>query len=169
MTRWNKRYILLIVGLLVFAIAGSVFIILAQPVQAADHLSFSKVCSAEGIAPGRTFTLTIRFTNTSNQTQYGLYIREYVPAYCLYVSHSGGSYGAIQGKEHVTLFMPEIGAKQTVTIQMNLRMNVCTPDTVVLNCPTYYEITGSRDTIQTNDPQNPAELGNSIQMSYRIQ
>lgn len=169
MTKRNKQYILLIVVVLAIAILGSVLLIQAQPASAADNLSFSKVSSSNWIVPGASFTLTIRFTNTLGQTQYGLYLREYVPAYCQYVSHSGGSYGAVNGKEHVTLFVPEFAANQTIVIQLTVRMNLCTPDAITLICPTYYQITGNKATIATNDPQDPTEIGNSIQISYRIQ
>lgn len=128
-----------------------------NPVQ--KELKVWTESSGDDTAPLTMVTHTIHIKNTGNVLLEGIRIREYIPQYALYVSHTGeyGRYGVIKGREHVTWFLEELQPGDEQTLSFTFRMNECIPSDIESRPEVYYEITDNRTPVPTNEEENPVE------------
>lgn len=113
--------------------------------------------TSDTVTPLSEITHTIHVKNTGRTTLDGIYVREYIPTYSLYLSHTGeaGKYGVIQGREHVTWFFGQLAAGEEKTLSLSFRVNECIPTEAAKDSRILFEVTGNRRQIPTNDPQDP--------------
>ncbi len=120
------------------------------------------------VVPGGEVTFSMQFANTGNTMLVGLYIRQYVPDYMLYVKcEENGNYGAIDGREHATWFVAELPPGESVTVWLTCRLYICLPDDVQIISHGCYEVTGLAGGVMTNDPEDPAELSDQIRIKIK--
>lgn len=113
--------------------------------------------TSDTVTPLGEVTHTIHVKNMGLTTLDGIYIREYIPTYSLYLSHTGeaGRYGAIQGREHVTWFFEQLAAGEEKTLSLSFRINECVPTETAKDSKILFQVTEDRRQIPTNDPQDP--------------
>lgn len=80
----------------------------------------------EFVEPGQEITYTIEVENTGNTDLEGIWIRDYIPENTHFVSAGeDGERGAIDGKQHVTWFIPTLKNGKTTKVTMTVAVDTC--------------------------------------------
>lgn len=116
--------------------------------------------SNDSLNPGNIITEEIKISNPSKLPIYGIYIRKYIPKDCMFesISGDGGSYGAIQGREHGTWFIPILNGNESLTLSLKFKINICVSKDNDFQTKFMYEVTNKTDIIYTNDPVDPKQI-----------
>ncbi len=122
--------------------------------------SVVKGVSSDTVAPGENASYAITVTNNENVPISGVYVKDYLPEYTLYVScDNGGIYRGVDanadGREYVTWFIDTLQPGQSVTLDLTVLVDECVPIGATISNIAYYDITGSVDRPSSEyDPSN---------------
>ena len=114
--------------------------------------------SANDVEDGAIITYHIKFENLYDKDLVGLRLREYIPEYTHYYSHSGslGEYGYVNGKEHITWFVPVLRAGESVNLEFKVSKDYCVQGNIAAKL--YYEVTGSESKPYSNMAKDPSNV-----------
>ena len=78
-----------------------------------------------------------------------------MPEYTHYYSHSGslGDYGYVNGKEHITWFIPVLRAGESINLEFKASKDYCVQGNIATKL--YYEVTGSESKPYSNMARDP--------------
>lgn len=112
--------------------------------------------NAEEVGFGEVFNYNITFKNNSDEDFEGIRIRTYIPEYTHYYQHSNtlGDYGFIEGREHITWFIPELAKGESISFNFDVSKDYCIAGDIKEQV--YYELTDTKDEPYSNlavDPQ----------------
>ena len=112
--------------------------------------------TSQMVQEGPRITQVVSVTNRGRVPTYGIRIREYMPEFARYFSHTGiGKYGVIAEKEHVTAMLPKLEVGECVTITITYQYNLCRSLHLDTEAVLLYEIVGAEYPTWTNDPKDP--------------
>ena len=113
---------------------------------------------ANDVEDGAIITYHIKLENLYDKDLVGLRIREYIPEYTHYYSHSGslGDYGYVNGKEHITWFIPVLRAGESVNLEFKVSKDYCVQGNIAAKL--YYEVTGSESKPYSNMIKDPSNV-----------
>lgn len=113
---------------------------------------------ANDVEDGAIITYHIKLENLYDKDLVGLSIREYIPEYTHYYSHSGslGEYGYVNGKEHITWFIPVLRAGESVNLEFKVSKDYCVQGNITAKL--YYEVTGSESKPYSNMAKDPSNV-----------
>ncbi len=124
-------------------------------IKEAEVSASMKLVSGDG-TPGTYMTYEIEVTNSGTATALGIRIRDYMPEYSHFEAFTGsGSYGVIDGYEHVTWFIERLAPGQSKSVRVTILVDTCKLGEIE-NTATF-EVTGSTTKPYTNKVTDPSE------------
>lgn len=91
--------------------------------------------------------------NPTSQEVSGIYIRSYIPKYAHFVSSDRGEYGYLNDREHVTWFIPNMSANETLNMNIEFSIDYCIGEELEWDC--YAEILGDEEEPYFNTDIDP--------------
>ena len=123
-----------------------------------SQLAVTEVSSqnTEYAQAGKRYKQTLKVTNNGTDTVEGVWVRRYMPKYTnFYEVEEGGSYGFVNGKEHVTWFIPKLKPGESRTLTYTLEVNQCKPDQLKLDKEIKYQLLGTTEEPYANEAEDP--------------
>ena len=113
---------------------------------------------ANNVEDGAIINYHIKIENLYDTDLIGLRIREYMPEYTHYYSHSGslGDYGYVNGKEHITWFIPVLRVGESINLEFKASKDYCVQGNI--STKLYYEVTGSESKPYSNMARDPINV-----------
>ena len=107
---------------------------------------------------GDVITYHIKLKNLYDRDLIGLRVREYIPEFTHYYAHSGslGEYGYVNGKEHVTWFIPVLKVGESADLEFQVTKDYCVQGNITTKL--YYELTGSKSKPYANMAEDPGNV-----------
>lgn len=128
-----------------------------------EELEVTKQSNKDIVTGGDKILYTLTVKNTGNQPLIGIRVRDYVPEYTLFDEvYDNGEYGVIDGKEHVTWFIEELGVGEEVQLRFKVIVDDCIPNDYVIKNTALYEILGDKDKPDANNSKDPSYKTNEV-------
>ena len=133
------------------------------------HVEATKAADRSEVKPGDSISFTITVENVSDHDAEGVYVKDFVPEDTVFQSVApayGGKYGCTAaGDEYVTWFIDSLGAHESVSLEMTVRVKECTSGSVIENTA-YHEVRGTP--ARPSDRDTPEEPTNTVKIEVLV-
>lgn len=107
------------------------------------------------VQPGDLLVYRMAVRNESTEIIKDIRIRDYLPDYTSFVAVEDGSYGVINGRQHVTWMLDQLQPGEQKELVLSVRVFPCVPMNYRIENQIYW---GAGDRAKTNAPENPSEV-----------
>lgn len=119
-------------------------------------LEVFEVAAGQGqVQPGELLVYRMAVRNESTEIVKDIRLRDYLPEYTSFEAAEDGSYGVINGRQHVTWMVDQLQPGEEKELVLSVRVFPCVPMNYRIENQIYWEA-GNR--AKTNDPENPSEV-----------
>jgi len=126
--------------------------------QQEDFLTLDIIETAGGhnqMMPGELIVYRMAVRNEGAEMIKDIRVRDYLPDYTSFVAVEDGSYGVINGRQHVTWMLDLLKPGEEKELVLSVRVFPCVPENHRIENKVYWQ---ADNKTQINDPENPSEV-----------